>query len=88
MKKTKAAKKSKPKSKATPKPLPSNHPIRMHADHIRETVHDALASAGMDDLQVRSMQFGPACPDGQHAEQTCVTNPDGSQTCTWSCVPN
>jgi hypothetical protein len=88
MKKTKEAKKSKPKRKATSRTVPSDHPIRAQADQIRKAAHDALARVGMDDLQVRSMQFGPACPDGEHAEQTCVTNSDGSQTCTWICVPN
>lgn len=88
MKKTKAAKKSSPKSKKRSKPVPSKHPIRLHADKIRETVHAALATVGINDLTLRSMQLAPDCPDGQHAEQNCVTNPDGSQTCTWECVQN
>jgi hypothetical protein len=87
-KKKKAAKKLNPKSKAESKPVPSTHPIRLHANKVRETVHSALADAGIHDLRLQSMQFGPGCPDGEHAEQTCVTNPDGSQTCSWTCVPN
>jgi hypothetical protein len=87
MKKKKAAKKTNSNKKKL-KPVVSSHAVRLHTDKIRETVHDALASAGIYDLALRSMQFGPPCPDGEHSEQICTDNGDGTQTCTWTCVPN
>jgi hypothetical protein len=91
MKKTKSRKKSSKPRKSTPrKPSLSNHPYTAHADHIREVVHSALATAGISGLSLRSMQFstsGP-CPDGQHLQKVCTTDASGAQVCTWQCVDN
>ena len=91
MKTRKTPKKSVAKSKPA-KFVPSDHPLQQHADKIRQVVHDALANAGIQDLSLRSMQFDssppPGCPDGQHAEKVCTRDPDGTETCTWTCVPN
>ena len=90
MKKRKAPKKFASKRKPR-KTVPSNHPIQQHADKIRQIIHATLADAGINDLSLRSMQFDsgpPGCPDGEHAEKTCTRDSDGSQICTWTCVPN
>ncbi len=68
----------------------SRHPYQNHLDRIRSVVHSELANAGITNLALRSMQFGPAitCPDGQHLEKVCSTDSSGRETCVWKCVPN
>jgi hypothetical protein len=86
--------KKKPKKssvrKTKPKTTLSNHPVTDQVDKIRDFAHSALASAGIKNLALRSMEFGPAgtCPDGQHLEKVCTTDSSGAQTCTWQCVSN
>jgi len=93
MKKAKPRKKkksAKPKKSAPPKFSISDHPVTLQADHIRDIVHSALASAGVSGLSLRSIQFTPTgvCPDGQHWGKVCTTDASGAQICTWQCVPN
>jgi hypothetical protein len=68
----------------------SQHPYQNHLDRIRSVVHSELASAGVTNLALRSMEFGPAitCPDGQHLAKVCTTDSSGRETCVWKCVPN
>lgn len=68
----------------------SDHPYQAHLDEIRSLVHDHLAEAGITDLCLRSMEFGPVggCPDGQHLAQKCTTDASGREVCVWVCVPN
>ena len=88
-------KKGKPRSRAprkkTPgKPVLSNHPVHDLVERMRENVHSMLGTAGIPGLSLRSVQFslGGNCPQGQHLEKICETQPDGSEVCTWKCVPN
>jgi hypothetical protein len=87
--KRKATKKSSPQKKRA-KSTVSGSLLDAHADQLREIVHRALESAGVHNLSLRSMQFAaiPTCPDGQHAEKTCTRDANGTETCTWNCVPN
>jgi hypothetical protein len=68
----------------------SRHPYQEHMDRIRSLVHSELANAGVNNLALRSMQFGPAinCKEGQHLAKVCTTDGSGKQTCVWKCVPN
>ena len=85
---TKAVKKSPARKKRT-RPAPSSI-LQPHADNLRQAVHDALAKAGIRGLSLQSIRFAalPECPAGQHAEQTCTRDADGTEICTWNCVPN
>ena len=93
MNKAKSSKKSERKSKkkaAKRKATPSKHPVHSVADALRDAVHSKLASAGITGLSLCSIQFTPnnECPDGQHWGKVCETQPDGTEACTWKCVPN
>jgi hypothetical protein len=88
MKKSKKKGKSAPK-KARRKTAVSQHPYQHHIDKIRDVVHASLASAGITGLALRSMQFSSSgCPEGEHSEKVCTTQADGTEICTWQCVPN
>jgi len=92
--KPRKAKKSMSKPKSPMAPL-SDHPIIGHAERIRGLVNTALRGAGINDLSLQSMQFSgtdsssdPCEQPNQHREWKCRDMPDGSQVCSWVCVPN
>jgi hypothetical protein len=89
MKKRKARKKSSTR-KAPRTAVPSKHPVHINCDDFRDKIHTAMASAGITGLSLRSLQFASTgdCPPGQHLEKVCSTDPSGTETCTWKCVPN
>jgi hypothetical protein len=88
--KTKKGSKKSSSRKTKRRTVLSNHPVTGQVDKIRDFAHSTLASAGINNLALRSMEFGPngTCPDGQHWEKVCTTDSSGAQTCTWQCVSN